>query len=78
MQTEVSAQTVTVEGVTVNVKRGPFGNKFKVQGAAIMQYAGQEELALRVLCTDDSREPGRIYSCNYSLDGDLLACNTLN
>ena len=69
-----SARVVTVNDVTVQVKRGPYGNKFTVQHAEIEQ----DMLQIRALCTADSREPGRIYICNYSMKGDLIACATLN
>ena len=69
-----SAQAVTVNDVTVQVKHGPYGNKFTVQRAKIEQ----DMLQIKVLCTADSREPGRVYICNYSMKGDLIACATLN
>ena len=79
-QFEVSAQDVTVGDVTVKCKRGPFGNLFTVRKAVIEQYQGKgpKELHAIVLCTDDSREPGRLYSVDWSLDGEMIACSTLN
>ena len=72
------AQTITASNIVVNAKEGPFGNKFVIQQAKIVKYEGVDELAAKVLCTADSIEPGRIYIVNWSLDGEMLACNTLN
>jgi hypothetical protein len=56
----------------------PFSNDFVVQSAKVVQYAGQDEIACVVLCTDTSKEPGRVYFVQYSTKGRLQECNTLN
>jgi hypothetical protein len=73
-----SSNIVTVNNITVHCKRGPFGNKFVAKNARIEQYEGQDELVFIAHCTADSVEPGRVYYCAYSLNGELQACNTLN
>ncbi len=75
MQNTVAAGPYTVK---VAKKELPFGNNFVVQKAKVVQYAGQDELACVVLCTADSREPGRKYFVQYSIQGKLQECNTLN
>ena len=56
----------------------PFSNDFVVQQANITKYNGQDEIACVVLCTDTSKEPGRVYFVQYSTKGRLQECNTLN
>jgi hypothetical protein len=56
----------------------PFSNNFVVQNAKVVQYKGQDEVACVVRCTEDSKEPGRTYFVQYSKDGVLYECNTLN
>jgi hypothetical protein len=56
----------------------PFGNNFVVQRANVTKYNGQDEIACVVLCTKDSKEPGRLYSVQYSTQGRLQECCTLN
>jgi hypothetical protein len=56
----------------------PFSNNFVVQSAKVVQYKGQDEIACVVLCTADSKEPGREYFVQYSTQGYMQACNTLN
>ena len=69
---------ITVNNISVKCKQLPFSNKFTARKVRIVQDAGVDEIHLRALCTSDSKEPGRVYACAYSLQGDLLACNTLN
>jgi hypothetical protein len=56
----------------------PFSNNFVMLESKITQYAGQDEITAYVTCTAKSKEPGRIYVCVYSLQGDLIACETVN
>lgn len=56
----------------------PYSNNFVVQSAKVVQYNGQDEVACVVLCTANSNEPGRIYFAQYSTQGRLQECNTLN
>jgi hypothetical protein len=80
--TKFKAQQVTLNDITYTCKEGPFGSKFTVENARIVQYDGVDELMLRATCTEDSIEPGRIYSCIYAIKGKqkgkLLECCTLN
>lgn len=69
---------INVNNISVKCKELPFSNKFTASKVRIVQYKGVDEINLQALCTNDSNEPGRIYFCAYSLQGDLLACNTLN
>jgi len=62
----------------VKGKQRPFSNNFVVQSAKIVKYNGQDEIACVVLCTNDSKEPGRVYFVQYSTKGRLQECNTLN
>ena len=62
----------------VKGKNKPFSNNFVVQSAKVVQYNGVDEVACVVLCTADSKEPGRLYFAQYSTDGKLQECNTLN
>ena len=64
--------------LTIKGSNRPFGNDFVQTEAEIVQYEGQDEISAYVLCDKNSREPGRIYKCAYSLDGVLQACNTVN
>lgn len=56
----------------------PFSNNFVMLDSKITQYAGQDEITAFVKCTQDSLEAGRIYACTYTLQGKLVACNTIN
>ena len=62
---------------TVTNKNRPFGNNFVVQKALVSEF-DENEVEAVVLCTADSREPGRTYYCIYSTKGSLLSCSTLN
>jgi len=64
--------------LVVKGKQRPFSNNFVVQSAKIVKYNGQDEIACVVLCTNDSKEPGRVYFVQYSTKGRLQECNTLN
>ncbi len=76
----MQANTVSVQNYNFVVKgdNRPFGNNFVVQSANIVKYNGQDEIACVVLCTDNSKEPGRLYSVQYSTKGVLQECCTLN
>jgi hypothetical protein len=62
----------------VQNKQRPFGNNFVVQSAKVVQYNGQDEIACFVLCTANSKEPGRIYFAQYTTAGELMECYTVN
>ena len=62
----------------VKGKQRPFSNNFVVQSAEVVQYEGKDEIYAVVICTDNSKEPGRKYACNFSITGRLETCNTLN
>ena len=69
---------VNYNGQVINIKRGPFGNAFVQQPhpAAVLSEDGL--VKFHALCTNDSMEPGRIYACWSTLDGDLQDYFTLN
>ena len=67
---------VKYNGQVINVKRGPFGNVFVQRGPASLSEDGL--VKFHALCTKDSLEPGRIYACWATLQGDLQDCFTLN
>jgi hypothetical protein len=62
---------------TVTNKNRPFGNNFVVQKALVSAF-DENEIECVVLCTANSKEPGRTYYCIYSTKGSLLSCSTLN
>ena len=62
----------------VKGKQRPFSNDFVVQSAKVVQYNGKDEVACFVLCTANSKEPGRIYFAQYSTKGVLQECYTVN
>lgn len=67
------------DGVTIKVskKQLPFGNNF-VQSSILVQEEPNEVQAY-VTCTQNSREPGRIYFVAYSkANGELIECYTMN
>jgi hypothetical protein len=72
----------TVSHGTVNIRVGreqlPFGNTFVQLKSQIITWEGRREIVARVLCTEGSKEPGRIYDCAYSMDGTLVECDTVN
>ena len=72
--------TVTADSYNFKVKGDdrPFGNNFVVQSAKVVKYNGQDEVACFLLCTNDSKEPGRIYFAQYSTKGKLQECYTVN
>lgn len=76
----MQVNTVTAGNYNFVVKGGdrPFSNNFVQQSAEVVQYAGQDEVAAVVLCTSNSKEPGRKYFVQYSTQGRLQECNTLN
>lgn len=60
--------------LSISGSNRPFSNNFTQLSAEIVQYEGQDEIRAEVKCTNSSKEPGRIYVCNYSLDGVLQEC----
>jgi hypothetical protein len=55
----------------------PFGNNFVAQTAVPSPFRKNEIEAI-VTCTQNSKEPGRVYYCIYNTAGTLVSCNTLN
>jgi hypothetical protein len=77
-----AVNTISHNAVTfaVKAKNRPFSNNFvqhKVAGT-VRTRNGRDAVAVYVKCTDDSREPGRIYLCVYTLAGTLLQCESYN
>ena len=77
--------TITVQHnnatVTFKVTRKankPFSNNFTQLKAKVVQYEGLDEVLALVQCTASSSEPGRQYTVSYSMQGNMLACNTYN
>jgi hypothetical protein len=72
--------TITVSTLSFNVakKQRPFSNNFVQNSARIVQHEGGDEVHAYITCTANSQEPGRIYKCAYSMQGELLACCTVN
>jgi hypothetical protein len=64
--------TVQIDGRAVEITRRqrPYSNSFVV--------IAQEGLNVQVRCTEDSREPGRVYDCTYTKAGRLVGCRTVN
>lgn len=62
----------------VKGKDRPYSNNFVVQSAKVVKYNGQDEVACFVLCTANSKEPGRVYFAQYSTKGKLQECYTVN
>jgi len=56
----------------------PFSNDFVVQTAKVVHYNEQDEVACFVLCTANSKEPGRVYFAQFSTKGVLQECYTVN
>lgn len=56
----------------VSKRNLPYKNNFVQLSAAMFDDA----ITLRVLvqCTEDSREPGRVYACLYNVAGSLQGC----
>ena len=77
----MQVNTVTAGAYTFKVTKKankPFSNDFVVIAARIVKHEGQDEIACTVKCTETSREAGRLYSVQYSTEGVLMECNTLN
>ena len=71
---------VSANGFTIKVskKQLPFGNNF-VQHKAIAEQPEPNEVQAYVLCTANSKEPGRIYFVAYSkTTSELIECYTVN
>lgn len=75
---QVNTVTAGEYNFVVTGSNKPFSNDFVVKSAKVVKYKGQDEIACVVLCTDTSKEPGREYFVQYSKDGMLYECNTLN
>ena len=79
MQNEITVSTAThCVALTIKGANRPFSNNFVQQSAKIVKYNGKDEVLAFVTCTADSKEPGRIYACAFSLKGKLMGCNTVN
>ncbi len=65
---QVNTVTAGQYNFVVKGENRPFSNNFVVQNAKVGV----------VLCTNNSREPGRKYFVQYSTQGRLQVCNTLN
>jgi hypothetical protein len=61
--------------VVIAKKQLPMGNNFVVH-KILAETATEVECVVR--CTATSKEPGRLYYCNYTLQGDIIAAQTLN
>lgn len=72
----VMQNTVCGDGFVVKAQQLPFGNNF-VQTKVIQQEEPNEVQAY-VTCTQNSREPGRVYFVAYSKTGELIECYTVN
>jgi hypothetical protein len=83
MQNTVSF-TLPASGKTVNftVKgdNRPFSNNFVLMGIKrfVRTRNGRPAVSVLVKCTNDSREPGRIYYCVFTYKGTLCECHTVN
>lgn len=73
MQNTITLANSTV--ITVAKKQLPMGNNFVVQ-RIVAETATDVECVVR--CTANSKQPGRLYSCNYTLQGKIIAAQTLN
>ena len=58
----------------VPIKQLPFGNTFTASKIRLIN----NEVVLYAKCTKASKEPGRVYKCYYTLNGELLECFTVN
>ena len=67
---------ITPDCNIVVAKRSPYGNNFKQKH--YVKPVGKNAHAVIVLCTEDSKEPGRVYYCVYTNKGALKECCTLN
>ena len=73
-----NVMTVNDTVLTIAVKELPFSEPFTQVEARIVQYEGVDEVLAYVKCTEEAREPGRMYACYYSMNGKLEGCNTIN
>lgn len=79
MQNQITVRTATHNvNFIVKGEHRPFSNNFVQDRAKITREYGKDEVFAFVTCTADSIEPGRTYACFYTLEGKLIACNTLN
>lgn len=65
---------------TATKKNLPFSNNFVLMGLKrfVRTRNGRDAVEVLVKCTNDSKEPGRIYYCLFTYKGTLLACDTCN
>jgi hypothetical protein len=61
---------------TVSKRNRPYSNNFELMGIKrfIRTRNGRDAVELLVKCTNDSKEPGRVYFCTYTYKGTLLSC----
>ena len=65
---------------TVSKKNLPFGNTFVQRKFVRTERTrnGRNAIVVYVTCTQNSKEPGRIYMCKFTEKGTLLSCITAN
>jgi hypothetical protein len=68
--------TGNVVNFTVTKKNRPFSNNFVLMGVKrfVRTRNGRDAVEVLVKCTNDSKEPGRIYYCLFTYKGTLLSC----
>ena len=66
--------------VKVNKKNLPFGNTFVQRKFVRTERTrnGRNAIVVYVTCTQNSKEPGRVYMCTFTEKGTLLSCITAN
>ena len=79
MQNTVSftlPSTLKTVNFTATKKNRPFSNNFVLTGVKrfIRTRNGRDAVEVLVKCTNDSKEPGRVYFCVYTYKGTLLSC----
>jgi hypothetical protein len=72
----VQPSTQKTVNFTVTGHNRPFSNNFTLMGIKrfVRTRNGRDAVELLVKCTNDSREPGRVYFCVYTYKGTLLSC----
>jgi hypothetical protein len=74
--TQVFKNTILTPTYYIHAKRRPYGNNFTQK--QYVKPVGKDAHAVIVLCTANSKEPGREYYCVYTNKGALKECCTLN
>ena len=72
---------VTVDDVTVVVKRGPFGNSCSYSKPKLVEHPTIENkkyIDCVALCDEHSLEPGRKYRVLLDMAGNVEQCYTIN